>query len=148
MFNHESPRRGFEFVSRKITSAAARIKLGLAKGLRLGNIEAKRDWGFAGDYVQAMWLMLQRDKPDDYVIATGNTHSVKEFVDLAFRHVGLKWQDHVVIDKSLYRPSEIYELKGDYGKAKIVLGWQPKINFEDLVKMMVETDLESIKKAQ
>ena len=145
LFNHESPRRGFEFVTRKITNIVAEIKLGLAKELRLGNLEAKRDWGFAGEYVQAMWLMLQQDKPDDYVIATGKTHSVKEFVESAFTYVGLNWKDYVVIDETLYRPSEIYELKGDYSKAKQKLNWQPRVNFEELVKMMVEADLERLK---
>ena len=145
LFNHESQRRGFEFVTRKITNIVAEIKLGLAKELRLGNLEAKRDWGFAGEYVQAMWLMLQQDKPDDYVIATGKTHSVKEFVESAFTYVGLNWKDYVVIDETLYRPSEIYELKGDYSKAKQKLNWQPRVNFEELVKMMVEADLERLK---
>jgi len=140
-FNHESPRRGFEFVTRKITNAVAEIKMGLAKELRLGNLEAKRDWGFAGDYVKAMWLMLQQDKPDDYVIATGETHSVKEFVKLAFDYVGLKWQDYVVVDKTFYRPTEVHLLKGDYSKAKRKLGWKPTVNFEELVRMMVEADL-------
>jgi len=145
-FNHESPRRGFEFVSRKISYAAAKIKLGLEKKLRLGNLEAKRDWGFAGDYIKAMWLMLQQDKPDDYVIATGETHSVKEFVELAFAYVGLNWKKHVIIDKTFYRPAEVHLLKGNYGKAKRKLGWRPTIVFKDLVKMMVEADLEKIKK--
>lgn len=142
LFNHESPRRGFEFVTRKITNAVANIKLGLAKELTLGNLEAKRDWGYAKDYVEAMWLMLQQDKPDDYVIATGEIHSVKEFVKLAFNYVGLEWKDYVVIDERLYRPAEVYELRGDYSKAKQKLGWQPEVNFEELVKMMVEYDME------
>jgi GDPmannose 4,6-dehydratase len=145
-FNHESCRRGFEFVSRKISNAVAEIKLGLSKELRIGNLEAKRDWGFAADYVGAMYLMLQQDKPDDYVVATGVTHSVKEFVKLAFETVGLNWKDYVVIDKTLYRPAEVYLLRGDYSKAKKKLGWQPTVNFEELVKMMVEADLERIKK--
>ncbi len=144
LFNHESPRRGFEFVTRKITSTAAKIKLGLAKELRLGNLEAKRDWGFAGDYVKAMWLMLQQEEPDDYVIATNETHSVKEFVELAFNHVGLKWQDYVVTDEKFYRPSEVHLLLGDYTKGKKELGWKPTIHFETLVKMMVEADLDAI----
>ncbi len=144
-FNHESPRRGFEFVTRKITNAVAEIKLGLAKELKLGNLEAKRDWGFSGEYVQAMWLMLQQDKPEDYVIATGKTHSVKEFAQLAFSCVGLNWQDYVVIDKQLSRPAEVYELRGDYSKVRQKLGWEPKVNFEELVKMMVEADLKRIK---
>jgi len=146
LFNHESPRRGFEFVTRKITNAAARIKLGLKKELKLGNLEAKRDWGYAGDYIQAMWLMLQQDKPEDYVIATGETHSVKEFAELAFNYVELNWKDHVVVDKTFYRPAEVYELRGDYSKAKKKLGWRPKVGLKELVKMMVESDLERIKK--
>jgi GDPmannose 4,6-dehydratase len=118
----------------------AKIKLGLAKELRLGNLEAKRDWGFAGDYVRAMWLMLQQDKPDDYVIATGEMHSVKEIVELAFGFAGLNWKDYVVIDKRLYRPSEVYDLKGDFSKARQKLGWQPEVNFEQLVRIMLESD--------
>ena len=145
LFNHESPRRGFEFVTRKITNAVAGIKLGLAKELKLGNLEAKRDWGFAGDYVQAMWLMLQQNEPDDYVIATGETYSVKEFVELAFSYVGLNWDDYVAIDEKLYRPAEVYELKGDFSKAKKKLGWQPKVDFKELVKMMVDADLKRTK---
>ena len=144
-FNHESPRRGFEFVSRKITHTVAKIKLGLEKELRLGNLEAKRDWGFADDYIRAMYLMLQQDKPDDYVIATGETHSVKEFVELAFSYAGLNWKDYVVIDKEFYRPAEVNELRGDYSKAKKKLGWQPKVKFEELIKMMVEADLNRTK---
>ena len=141
-FNHESPRRGLEFVSRKIVRGVARIVLGLAKELRLGNLEAKRDWGFSGDYVKAMWLMLQQDKPDDYVIATGMAHSVKEFAELAFDHAGLDWKDHVVIDKALYRPAEVQLLQGDFAKAKRVLGWRPTVMFKELVKMMVDAELE------
>ncbi|MDP2913119.1 MAG: GDP-mannose 4,6-dehydratase [Candidatus Omnitrophota bacterium] len=146
LFNHESPRRGFEFVSRKITNGVAQIKLGMRKELRLGNLEAKRDWGYAGDYVKAMWLMLKQDKPDDYVIATNRTHSVREFVELAFSHAGLRWKDYVVIDKDLYRPSEVHVLKGDYSKAGKRLGWKPKIFFEELVKMMVDSDLKRLKR--
>ena len=141
LFNHESPRRGFEFVTRKITSTVAKIKLGLANELRLGNLEAKRDWGFAGDYVKAMWLMLQQDEPDDFVIATNETHSVKEFVELAFSYAGLDWKDYVVIDKMFYRPAEVHLLIGDYSKGKKKLGWEPTVKFEELVKMMVEADL-------
>ncbi|MBU0671838.1 MAG: GDP-mannose 4,6-dehydratase [Candidatus Margulisbacteria bacterium] len=144
LFNHESPRRGFEFVTRKITDRAARIKLGLASGLKLGNLEAKRDWGFAQDYVEAMWLMLQQAKPDDYVIATGETHSVREFAELAFKQVGLNWQDHVVTDETFYRPAEVHLLLGDSSKASQKLGWQPKVKFADLVKMMVEADLKRL----
>jgi len=147
LFNHESPRRGFEFVTRKITNAVAEIKLGLANGLKLGNLEAKRDWGFAGDYIKAMWLMLQQNSPDDYVVATGKVHSVKEFVELAFDHVGLKWRDYVIIDKKFYRPAEVHLLKGDYDKAFRKLGWKPKVDFEQLVKMMVDADLRKIKAA-
>ncbi len=146
LFNHESPRRGFEFVTRKITNAVAEIKAGQSKELRLGNLDAKRDWGYAKDYIEAMSLMLQQDKPDDYVIATGETHSVKEFVELAFSHVGLNWKDYVVIDKTLYRPAEVYELRGDFSKAKRVLGWQPKVNFEKLVKLMVDADTRRIQR--
>jgi GDPmannose 4,6-dehydratase len=145
LFNHESPRRGFEFVTRKITNAVAEIKFGLSKKLKIGNLEAKRDWGFAGDYVKAMWLMLQQDKPDDYVIATGETHSVKDFVELAFSYVGLNWKDYVVIDKNLYRPAEVHLLKGDFSKAKRKLKWTPAVRFKELVKMMVNADLKRIR---
>ncbi len=141
LFNHESPRRGKEFVTRKITDAVARIKLGLAKGLRLGNLDACRDWGFAGDYVRAMWLMLQQPEPGDYVIATGEVHSVREFADLAFRHAGLNWQDHVVEDEALRRPAEVDHLIGDPTKARTTLGWDPVIHFPELVRMMVDADL-------
>ncbi len=144
-FNHESPRRGFEFVTRKISMGVAKIKLGIAKELRLGNLEAKRDWGYAPDFVEAMWFVLQQDKPDDYVIATGETHSVREFAEVAFNYVGLNWEDHVITDEMFYRPAEVYELRGDYSKAKRVLGWQPKVKFEELVKIMVEADLEYFK---
>jgi len=144
LFNHESPMRGYEFVTRKITSAVAKIKLGIAKELRLGNLDAKRDWGFAGDYCEAMHLMLQQDKPDDYVVATGETYTVKEFVDAAFRHAGLNWEDYVKIDEKFYRPSEVHELKGDASKAKKILGWKPKVNFEGLVKMMVDEDIKRL----
>lgn len=140
LFNHESPRRGYEFVSRKITHTVSQIKLGLAKELRLGNLEAKRDWGYAQDYVKAMWMMLQQDTPDDYVIATGKTHSVREFVQAAFGFVGLNWQEYIVLDEKLYRPAEVYELKGDFSKAKKKFGWESKVNFEELVRMMVEAD--------
>jgi len=141
LFNHESSMRGFEFVTRKISSGVARIKAGLSKELRLGNLDAKRDWGFAGDYVIAMFLMLQQDEPDDYVVATGETHTVKEFAELAFKHVGLNWRDYVKTDENLFRPAEVHELRGDCSKAKKKLGWKPKVNFEDLVKMMVDEDL-------
>ena len=142
LFNHESPRRGFEFVTRKITNAVARIKLGLEKELRLGNLDAKRDWGFAGDYVKAMWLMLQQEKPDDFVAATGETHTIREFLDLAFDHVGLDWKKFVSTDKQLFRPAEIFELKGDYSKARKILNWKPEVSFTELVHMMVDADLE------
>ena len=142
LFNHESPRRGMEFVTRKISSTVAKIKLGLADELRLGNMDAKRDWGFAGDYVKAMWLMLQQDKPDDYVIATGENHSVKEFVEEAFKVVGIKdWEKYVKIDPKFIRPAEVNELRGDYSKAKNKLHWKPEVDFKSLVKMMVEADV-------
>ena len=143
LFNHESPRRGFEFVTRKITSTAARIKNGLAKELRLGNLAAKRDWGYAGDYVYAMWLMLQQDEPDDYVIATNETHSVKEFIQLAFDYVGLNWEDYVVVDEQFYRPAEVKLLQGDYSKGKEKLKWEPKLRFEEIVKLMVDADMKN-----
>jgi GDPmannose 4,6-dehydratase len=146
LFNHESPRRGLEFVTRKVTNTAAKIKLGLAKELRLGNLEAKRDWGYAADYVEAMWLMLQQGKPGDYVIATGVTHSVKKLVEIAFSHVGLNWKEYVIVDEKLYRPAEIYELRGDYSKARKELGWEPQVSFKELIKMMVDADLEMLKR--
>jgi len=142
LFNHESPRRGETFVTRKITIAAARIKLGLQDDLYLGNLDAKRDWGFAGDYVEAMWLMLQQDEPDDYVIATGETHTVKEFLEEAFSLANLNIKKHVKIDKRLFRPSEVPILLGEPAKANLKLSWRPKVNFKDLVKMMFEYDLE------
>jgi len=141
LFNHESERRGKEFVTRKVTDGVARIKLGMAKELRLGNLDSKRDWGFAGDYVRAMWLMLQQDKPDDYVVATGQTHTVKRLVELAFGAVGLDWSKHVVIDTSLVRPAEVDLLIGDPAKAKAKLGWVPEVTFEKLVERMVQADL-------
>jgi GDPmannose 4,6-dehydratase len=141
LFNHESPRRGKEFVTRKISDGVARIKLGLAKELRMGNIEARRDWGFAGDYIRAMWMMLQKDQPEDYVIATGTNHSVKEFIEFAFFCVGLPWEDFVVIDPKLLRPAEVDHLLGDATKAKTNLGWQPEVDFKGLVHMMVDADL-------
>ncbi len=142
LFNHESPRRGMEFVTRKISHAVARIKLGLTDELRLGNLDAKRDWGFAADYVDAMWRMLQRDEPEDYVICTGETHSVREFCQLAFDHVGLSWEDHVVIDESFMRPAEVDLLVGDASKAETDLGWTPQTSFGDLVRLMVDADLD------
>jgi GDPmannose 4,6-dehydratase len=144
LFNHESPRRGLEFVTRKISHAVARIKHGLDDKLRLGNLEARRDWGYAADYVRAMWLMLQQDSPDDYVVATGRTHSVREFVERAFSRVGLDWQEHVVVDESLIRPAEVDTLVGDPAKAHQVLGWQPSITFEGLVDLMVDADMENV----
>ena len=141
LFNHESPRRGLEFVTRKITNAVAKIKLGRERELRLGNLDAKRDWGFAGDYVRAMYLMLQQDSPDDFVVATGETYSVREFCEIAFGHVGLNWEDHVVIDEAFYRPAEVDLLVGDPTKAHDVLGWKPEVGFQDLVTMMVDADL-------
>jgi len=142
LFNHESPRRGLEFVSRKVTSAAAKIKLGLQKELRMGNLDAHRDWGFAGDYVEAMWLMLQQDDPEDFVIATGISHSVQHLIQAAFDHLGLDWEEYVKIDPKLLRPAEVDYLVGDAKKAKAKLGWQPKVTFEELVKMMVDSDLQ------
>jgi len=142
LFNHESPRRGKEFVTRKITDAVARIKLGFAKELRLGNIDSERDWGFAGDYVRAMWLMLQQDQPDDFVISMGHTHSVKQFLEAAFSCVDLNWADYVVQDPKFMRPAEVDQLIGDSSKAKKVLGWEPKVHFEGLVSMMVKADME------
>jgi|SRR5579884_2010561 GDPmannose 4,6-dehydratase len=143
LFNHESPRRGETFVSRKVTKAAARIKLGLQHELYLGNLDAKRDWGYAGDYVEAMWLMLQQDEPDDYIIATGETHSVRELLDVAFGHLGLDWHQYVKIDPRYYRPTEVDLLLGDASKAKKKLGWTPKVSFKQLVTMMVDADLEA-----
>lgn len=145
LFNHESPRRGETFVTRKITMAAARIKLGLQDKLYLGNLEAKRDWGFAGDYVEAMWLMLQQEKPDDYVIATGETHTVKEFLEEVFRVAELSIEEHVEIDERLFRPHEVPLLLGDPTKAETKLGWKPKIKFKELAKMMYEQDLQCLK---
>ncbi len=141
LFNHESPRRGIEFVTRKITNTAAKIKLGMAKELRLGNLDAKRDWGFAGDYVEAMWLMLQQKEAHDYVISTGETHTVREFVEVAFKELGLDWKKYVKIDKKFFRPAEVDLLKGDSSKAQKELGWKPRVRFDKLVKMMVENDL-------
>jgi len=144
LFNHESPRRGLEFVTHKVTHAAARIKLGLQNELRLGNLEARRDWGYAGDYVQAMWLMLQQDEPDDYVISTGETHSVRELCDVAFKRVGLNYEDYVVIDEKFYRPAEVDLLIGDASKGYEKLGWKPLVSFEELVQMMVDADMEAL----
>ena len=148
LFNHESPRRGHEFVTRKITRCVARIKVGLANELPLGNLEARRDWGFAGDYVQAMWLMLQQGQPDDYVVATGNDHSVRDFLEAAFGYVGLKYEDYVVIDEKFYRPAEVHQLKGDFAKAERELGWRPEVQFEELVEMMVKADLAHVNRGQ
>jgi GDPmannose 4,6-dehydratase len=143
LFNHESPRRGYEFVTRKVTSSVARIKLGLQSELALGNLDARRDWGFAGDYVRAMWLMLQQDEPDDYVVATGETHTVRELVELAFRAAGIDdWQRYVKVDPAFFRPAEVDTLTGNPAKARRVLGWEPEVGFEELVAMMVEHDLE------
>jgi len=146
LFNHESPRRGLEFVTRKISDGVARIKLGLAKELRLGNLDARRDWGFAGDYVEAMWLMLQQDKPNNYVVGTAETHSVREFCEIAFGCVGLNYQDYVIQDPHFYRPAEVDLLVSDPSKARKVLGWHQKIGFEELVEMMVEADLKQNKR--
>jgi GDPmannose 4,6-dehydratase len=146
LFNHESPRRGENFVTRKITLGAAAIKLGLKDSLALGNLEARRDWGYARDYVQAMWMMLQQAQPDDYVVATGQTHSVREFCEIAFAHLGLDYRDHVVQDERLFRPTEVDLLRGDAGKAHRVLGWRQSTSFEQLVELMVEADLELLKR--
>ncbi len=145
LFNHESPRRGLEFVTRKVTHAVARIKLGLADAVWLGNLDSRRDWGFAGDYVRAMWLMLQQDEPDDYVVATGETHSVQELVDVAFGHVGLDWREYVRQDQRYMRPAEVDLLVGDASKAGHVLGWEPNVLFKELVQMMVDADLELLR---
>ena len=146
LFNHESPRRGLEFVTRKITDAVARIKLGVQSELRLGNLDAKRDWGFAGDYVEAMWRMLQQEQPDDFVISTGETHPVREFCELAFARVGLDYKNYVVTDPKFFRPAEVDILLGDCTKAKTKLGWVPKVTFKGLVDMMVDADLERVRK--
>jgi GDPmannose 4,6-dehydratase len=146
LFNHESPRRGETFVTRKITRAAARIKLGLQDKLFMGNLDARRDWGFAGDYVEAMWLMLQKDKPDDFVIATGECHTVREFLDHAFARLDLDWKKFVEIDARYFRPAEVDELRGDMTKAKRLLDWEPKVKFKQLVEMMVDADLEAMQK--
>jgi GDPmannose 4,6-dehydratase len=144
-FNHESPRRGFEFVTRKVSDGAARISLGLLGTLRLGNLEARRDWGYAGDYVRAMWLMLQQDEPSDYVIATGEAHTVRELCEIAFGHLDLDYQDHVVVDQSLMRPAEIDKLVGDPRRANQELGWEPEVSFADMIRKMVDADVERLK---
>ena len=145
LFNHESPRRGIPFVTRKITRTAARIRHGLEKKLYLGNLDAKRDWGFAGDYVEAMWLMLQQDKPDDYVVATGESHSVREVLDVTFGALELDWKQYVEIDPRYFRPTEVDHLHGDPSKAKRVLGWKPKVSFKGLIEMMVKADEEDVR---
>jgi len=142
LFNHESPRRGENFVTRKITRGVAAIKQGKAEELRLGNLDAKRDWGYAKDYVEAMWLMLQQDRPDDYVVATGETRTVREFLEAAFGYVGLSWKDHVVVDEKYFRPAEVDVLQGDASKTRSALGWKPRVSFEELVRLMVDADLE------
>jgi GDPmannose 4,6-dehydratase len=146
LFNHESPRRGKEFVTRKVTDAVARISLGLQKELRLGNLEARRDWGFAGDYVEMMWMMLQQSEPDDYVIATGESHTVAELAEIAFRHVGLDWRSHVVEDSTLKRPAEVDLLVGDPSKAQRQLGWKPRVSFPELISMMVDADIARLRR--
>mgnify|MGYP000850600039 CR=1 FL=1 len=148
MFNHESPLRGMEFVSRKVTDAAARIKLGLQDKLAMGNLDAIRDWGYAGDYVEAAWLMLQQDKPDDYVVATGIKHSVRDLVEAAFKHAGLDWREHVECDPKFLRPAEVNTLCGDASKARRLLGWEPKTTFDELIHMMVDADLERVRREQ
>jgi GDPmannose 4,6-dehydratase len=142
LFNHESPRRGLEFLPRKVSHGVAKIKLGMDKELALGNLDAERDWGFAGDYVEAMWLMLQQDEPGDYVVATGETHTVRRFCEIAFEHVGLRWEDHVTIDQKYFRPAEVDLLVGDASHAQKVLGWHPRTSFDELVTMMVDADLD------
>jgi len=148
LFNHESPRRGLEFLPRKVSFSVAAIKLGMQRGLSLGNLEAQRDWGYAPDYVRAMWLMLQQDEPGDYVVATGETHSVREFCQIAFDHVGMDWQEHVTVDDRFLRPAEVDLLIGDPTKARTVLGWKPEVTFEDLVRMMVDADLAALSNAR
>ena len=147
LFNHESPRRGLEFVTRKISHGVAKIKLGQAKELHLGNLDSQRDWGFAGDYVRAMWLMLQQAEPDDYVVAMGETHSVRDFCEIAFSHVDLNWQDFVVQDPAFMRPAEVDQLIGNPAKAAAKLGWEPEVSFKELVQMMVDADIEELKRA-
>jgi GDPmannose 4,6-dehydratase len=144
LFNHESPRRGLEFVTHKVTHGAARIKLGLSSDLRLGNLEARRDWGYAGDYVQAMWLMLQQEEPDDYVVATGKTHSVQELCEVAFGYLGLDWREYVVSDPQFFRPAEVDLLVGDSSKARLILSWEPSLSFEALIRLMVDADMEAL----
>ncbi|MDQ6785081.1 MAG: GDP-mannose 4,6-dehydratase [Actinomycetota bacterium] len=146
LFNHESPRRGLEFVTRKVTFSAAAIKLGMQQGLALGNLEAQRDWGFAGDYVRAMWLMLQMDSPGDYVVATGETHSVRELCQVAFDQVGLEWQDHVVVDQQFFRPAEVDLLIGDPSAAAADLDWKPEVRFDDLIRTMVDSDVAALRR--
>ena len=148
LFNHESPRRGIEFVTRKVSYNVACIKLGLQQKMKIGNLDAERDWGFAGDYVRAMWLMMQQDTPQDYVVATGKTHSVRQLLDLAFGHAGLDYRNHIEVDPELLRPAEVFHLRGDYEKARLELGWEPQVGFEQLIGMMVESDLKSLSKAQ
>ena len=145
LFNHESPRRGFEFVTRKASYGAARIKLGLQRKLKMGNLDAERDWGYAGDYVKAMWLMLQQEKPRDYVIATGITHSVRRLLEVAFQYVGLDYRDHVEVDSAHLRPAEVHHLRGDYSRAEREIGWRPSVSFEELVQMMVKEDLNRVR---
>ena len=144
LFNHESPRRGREFVTRKITHGVARIKLGLDQELRLGNLDSRRDWGYAGDFVRAMWMMLQQDEPDDYVVATGTSRTIGEFCEVAFAHVGLDWRQYVVVDERFLRPAEVYTLLGDATKAREKLGWEPEVGFEEMVRQMVDWDLEQV----
>jgi GDPmannose 4,6-dehydratase len=146
LFNHESPRRGVEFVTRRVSYNVARIKLGLQQKLKMGNLEAERDWGFAGDYVRAMWLMLQQEKPDDYVIATGQTHTVRHLLEIAFEHVGLDYRNYVETDEELLRPAEVHHLRGNCAKAQKILGWQPRVTFPELIEMMIDSDLELLSK--
>jgi len=148
LFNHESPRRGIEFVTRRVTYSAARIKLGLQDKLKIGNLDAERDWGYAGDYVEAMWLMLQQDRPDDFVVATGKTHTVKRLLEVAFGHVGLDYRKFIETDPALFRPAEVHHLCGDYSKARQKLGWEPTVGFEKLIEMMVDSDLSTLERTR
>jgi GDPmannose 4,6-dehydratase len=148
LFNHESPRRGIEFVTRKITDGVARIYHGIQDELKLGNLDAQRDWGFAGDYIEAMWLMLQQEKPDDYVVASGETHTVREFCEIAFKAAGMDWEKYVKVDPKFLRPAEVSLLQGDASKAKKVLGWKPKTSFKQLIRMMVDSDIDLVSKAK
>jgi GDPmannose 4,6-dehydratase len=146
LFNHESPRRGLEFVTRKVTNAVARIKMGVQKELRLGNLDAKRDWGYAKDYVRAMWMVLQQETPEDYVVSSDRTHTVRDMCEVAFSHVGLDWREYVIEDPEFFRPAEVHALLGDSRKARAKLGWAPEVSFEDLIRLMVDADIERVRR--